>query len=157
MIEQTHLKNRWRFFLIWAKVWLHFLKAPWKWKTNLLPLMKRKHDVIENAVRNYSSLILQVCDFPGSWSPIDFCTPSQVLLNVSKMKFNHVAISCMVMLCFTIRWNIVKWIFPVTALPWSPVNTGLCCQKLINHRPIDNWDCGSLLLRGQCHQRRWHL
>lgn len=63
------------FFLIWAKAWLHFLKVPCLWETNLVSLMKRKHNVIENVIRNYSSLILQVCNFPGSWSPIDFCTP----------------------------------------------------------------------------------
>ena len=84
--------------------------------------MKRKHNVIENVIRNYSSLILQVCNFPGSWSPIDFCTPPQVPVNVSKRKFNRVAISCVVMVMLTIREKHCERDFPVTALLWSPVN-----------------------------------
>lgn len=84
--------------------------------------MKRKHNVIENVTRNYSSLILQVCNFPGFWSPIDFCTPPQVPVNVSKRKFNRVAISCVVMVMLTIREKHCERDFPVIALLCSPVN-----------------------------------
>lgn len=84
--------------------------------------MKRKHNVIENVTQNYSSLILQVCNFPGFWSPIDFWTPPQVPVNVSKRKSNRVAISCVVMVMLTIREKHCERDFPVTALLCSPVN-----------------------------------
>lgn len=78
--------------------------------------------MIENVIWNYSSLILQVCNFPGPWSPTDFCTPLQVPVNVSKRKFHRVAISCVVMVMLTIREKHCERDFPVTALLCSPVN-----------------------------------
>lgn len=54
------------FFLNPIKSMIAFFKVPCPWKTNLVPLMKRKQNVIEDVIRNYSSLILQVCNFPDS-------------------------------------------------------------------------------------------
>ena len=122
-------------------------------KTNLGTQMKRKHNMIENLIRNYSSLILQVCNFPGPWSLIDFCTPLQVPLNVSKRKFHRMAIPCVEMAVLhnqveTLLKGFFQWLLHHVALL-----TFLCHQKLISHRPTGNWDGDSLLLCGQYHQR----
>lgn len=103
--------------------------------------MKRKHNVIENVIQNYSSLILQVCNFPGSWSPIDFCTPPQVPLNVSKRKFNRVVISCGNGGAPQLGRDTVKRIFPVTASPCSPVNISLLSKidQSQTHRHLGWW------------------
>lgn len=109
--------------------------------------------MIENVIRNYSSLILQVCNFPGSWSLIDFYTPLQVPLNASKRRFNRLAISCVEMAAphnytETLGRGFFQWLLHHVALL-----TFLCCKKLINYRPTGNWDGDSLLLCGQYHQR----
>lgn len=49
-----------------SKTMIAVYKVPCPWKTNLVTLMKRKQNVIENVIQNYSSLILQVCNFPDS-------------------------------------------------------------------------------------------
>lgn len=62
----TIITGRFFFHFNPSKTMIAVYKVPCPWKTNLVTLMKRKQNVIENVIQNYSSLILQVCNFPDS-------------------------------------------------------------------------------------------